>query len=201
MAKGKLKVWKDDKGFGFIKPDHGKEEVFLHISALKDNRYRPQVGDVINYQITVDKDGKTRACNAYIEGINSQKITTNLMLMAQVILLSLIPLWGSINLVIQKNMIPLILYILMSIITFFLYKHDKYSAKQGDWRISEGNLHFCEFMGGWIGAFIAQQTIKHKNSKQSYQFIFWIIVSVHLIIWSDWLFFDGKLLKIILALK
>lgn len=56
-------------------------------------------------------------------------------------------------------------------------------------------------MGGWIGAFIAQQTIKHKNKKPSYQIMFWTIVSIHLMIWSDWLFFDSKFITMIVNLK
>lgn len=32
--KGKLVRWVDDKGFGFIKPENGKDDIFIHISAL-----------------------------------------------------------------------------------------------------------------------------------------------------------------------
>jgi cold shock protein len=32
---GRLKFWNQDRGFGFIKPDDGDSDVFLHISALK----------------------------------------------------------------------------------------------------------------------------------------------------------------------
>ncbi|HAG83699.1 MAG TPA: hypothetical protein DCL61_21760 [Cyanobacteria bacterium UBA12227] len=46
--KGQLRVWKDDRGFGFIKPEDGGQEVFLHITAFKDVNRRPQVGDVIS---------------------------------------------------------------------------------------------------------------------------------------------------------
>jgi hypothetical protein len=33
---GKLTTWKDDRGFGFIQPDDGGKDVFLHISALRN---------------------------------------------------------------------------------------------------------------------------------------------------------------------
>lgn len=69
--KGTLIRWLDDKGYGFIKPDNGEPDVFIHISALKGMSRKPIIGDVIHYQIGFDKNGKTRAINAKIEGVSS----------------------------------------------------------------------------------------------------------------------------------
>ena len=74
IEKGKLVRWLDDKGFGFIKPDSGDNDIFIHISALKGMSRKPIIGDVIHYQIGFDKNGKTRAVNARIEGV-SQALT------------------------------------------------------------------------------------------------------------------------------
>jgi cold shock CspA family protein len=68
--KGKLIRWFDNKGFGFIKPEQGKGDIFIHISALKGMSRKPVVGDVIHYQIRVENSGKTRAVNARIEGVS-----------------------------------------------------------------------------------------------------------------------------------
>ena len=68
--KGKLIKWIEEKGFGFIKPDNGSNEIFIHMSALKGMSRKPIVGDVINYQISIDDNGKTRAINASIEGVS-----------------------------------------------------------------------------------------------------------------------------------
>lgn len=70
MVKGVLKTWKEDRGFGFIKPDDGGKDIFIHISALKGVRRRPITGDVIYYQITKDNRGKYKAINAQIEGVS-----------------------------------------------------------------------------------------------------------------------------------
>ncbi len=66
---GVLKTWKEDRGFGFITPDNGGRDVFIHISAIGQTSRRPLPGDVIHYQIARDKHGKFRAINAYIEGL------------------------------------------------------------------------------------------------------------------------------------
>ncbi|MBL1265818.1 cold shock domain-containing protein [Methylomicrobium sp. RS1] len=72
--KGKLVRWFDDKGFGFIKQDNGKEDLFIHISALKGMSRKPIIGDVIHYQTSFDARGKACAANARIEGV-SQTLT------------------------------------------------------------------------------------------------------------------------------
>ncbi|HEY9659225.1 MAG TPA: cold shock domain-containing protein [Allocoleopsis sp.] len=69
MNRGQLVTWKDEKGFGFIKPDDDSKEIFLHISALPRASRRPRVGDTILYEQVVQADGKVRAANASIEGV------------------------------------------------------------------------------------------------------------------------------------
>lgn len=66
--KGQLTSWKDDRGFGFIQPEGGGKEVFLHISALKGASRRPRVGDTIFYQLVTESNGKVRAASASIQG-------------------------------------------------------------------------------------------------------------------------------------
>lgn len=196
MRKGQLTEWNDDRGFGFIKPSDGGRDVFLHISALKKGNSRPKVGDTIQYQLTVDKKGKTRACNAVIEEATSQIELVSSSLVLKVILLSLFPLWGSISFALTtSNLIPLVLYTAISILTFVLYADDKSRAMKGQWRTRESTLHLCELIGGWLGAFIAQQKLRHKSSKVSYQVVFWVIVAAHLVIWVDWLFLGGTLIN------
>ncbi|MGR9116510.1 MAG: cold shock domain-containing protein [Gammaproteobacteria bacterium] len=68
MFKGILKTWKDDRGFGFIKPDDDSKDVFIHISAFTNASRRPWKGDIVYYQIEPDKNGKIKAVNARIEG-------------------------------------------------------------------------------------------------------------------------------------
>ena len=68
-VKGVLKTWKEDRGFGFIKPNDGGKDIFLHISALDSRSRRPIADDIIYYQVARDHRGKYKAINAYIEGV------------------------------------------------------------------------------------------------------------------------------------
>ena len=69
MQRGTLKKWDDDRGFGFIKPDQGSKDIFLHINALPRNIRRPKIGDIIIYELKQEKDGKFRAYKASIQGV------------------------------------------------------------------------------------------------------------------------------------
>jgi cold shock CspA family protein len=70
IEQGKLVRWVDDKGFGFIKPESGSGDIFIHISALAGMSRKPVIGDIILYQIGFDANGKTCAVNAKIEGVS-----------------------------------------------------------------------------------------------------------------------------------
>ncbi len=58
--RGTLKSWNDQKGFGFIRPEQGGEDVFAHISAVHGER-RPLVGDRVLYVSGRDPQGRLRA--------------------------------------------------------------------------------------------------------------------------------------------
>jgi uncharacterized membrane protein YsdA (DUF1294 family)/cold shock CspA family protein len=211
LCSGKLKKWKDDRGFGFIQPVDGSQEVYLHISEIKDSTRRPKENDTIYYYTVVDSDGKIRACNAFILGARIKSTSSSSTLsghvasnhlpkasvpIAEIFLLLLVPGFGITHFIwITKNTIPLVIYTLMSLLTYILYSDDKARAKRKLWRTSEETLHLCELAGGWIGGFLAQRILRHKNRKESYQSIFWAIVIIHHIAWICWLLFGKSLLK------
>lgn len=72
QKRGVLKTWKDDRGFGFIQPDDGDKDLFVHISSLKGMARRPVRGDVLFYDVARDAGGKFKAVNARIEGVDYQ---------------------------------------------------------------------------------------------------------------------------------
>jgi len=92
--------------------------------------------------------------------------------------------------------VPLLIYLVMSILAFGLYWYDKQQAKAGQWRTPEKVLHGVELLGGWPGACVAQQLLRHKTRKVSFQLWFWLIVAVHQAIWIDVLFLKMTLLDL-----
>jgi cold shock CspA family protein len=58
---GTLRTWLDDKGFGFIAPNHGGAELFVHISAFPRDGTRPVQGESLSYELGRGKDGKPQA--------------------------------------------------------------------------------------------------------------------------------------------
>lgn len=75
VYKGVLKTWKDDRGFGFIEPDNGDKDVFVHISSLKGMARRPKRGDILLYDVEKDAGGKFKAINVSIEGVDKHDST------------------------------------------------------------------------------------------------------------------------------
>lgn len=57
---GRLRRWDDARGFGFIAPDGGGDEVFVHISAFPAGR-RPQIGERLRFAVETAADGRRRA--------------------------------------------------------------------------------------------------------------------------------------------
>src|SRR5215204_1393102 len=62
-CKGKLKSWNDDRGFGFIDPIQGGQEIFVHIKAFGPQNGRPQVNDLLWFEVELGPQGKKRAKN------------------------------------------------------------------------------------------------------------------------------------------
>ncbi len=63
MANGKVKWFNTNKGFGFIQPDEGGPDVFVHISALERAGLRDlKENQRVSYDVAMNK-GKTSAAN------------------------------------------------------------------------------------------------------------------------------------------
>ena len=75
----------------------------------------------------------------------------------------------------------------LSAITYVVYALDKYKAQSGRWRTPESVLHLLECAGGWPGAWVAQQTLRHKSRKRGYRIAFWMMVALHCVALAAWM--------------
>jgi len=69
--------------------------------------------------------------------------------------------------------------VLLNLATFFAYWQDKHAAQQGRWRIKEETLHLWSLAGGWGGAWLAQQVLRHKSVKASFRATYRLTVMTH----------------------
>ena len=65
MATGIVKWFNDAKGFGFITPDEGGEDLFAHFSAIQSAGFKSlQEGQKVSFDIVADRrSGKSSADN------------------------------------------------------------------------------------------------------------------------------------------
>ena len=60
---GRITAWKDDKGFGFVTPNGGGEQVFVHIKAFARADRRPIGNELVTYELRFDDRNRARAEN------------------------------------------------------------------------------------------------------------------------------------------
>ena len=178
---GRITNWNDERGFGFVLPDGEGERVFLHINAFERRHRRPAGDERVTYELRYDERNRPQAAAvryADVPVTTASSATGTLPaalfslgfvgFAAVMAFLNRVPAW-----------VPLV-YIGVSIIAFFTYAADKEKANRGEWRTSESTLHLLELAGGWPGALIAQQALRHKNRKEPFLLVFWGIVALHI---------------------
>ena len=201
QTQGKITHWNQQKAYGFITPSSGDKDVFVHINAFKNHHLPPELDQVVLYTLSTDKQGRpcaakvTRAIE--IPSRNSKHITRLFLILFAIGFLAVVG-WS----VLAHN-IPiyiLYLYLAASTFTFLVYAKDKWAARTYRWRTKESSLHTLALIGGWPGALIAQQMLRHKSQKNAFQFAFWTTVVFNCAAFA-WLFTDegGKLLRSVIA--
>ena len=190
--KGKLTQWNDDKGFGFITPMIKGPQIFVHIKDFHFRGQRPVEGQIITYQLSKDKQNRPCAVKATMTGQKikarqAQKQNSLVLMFAIAFMLAVV------GLAVTQYM-PWRIgagYGALSFITFWLYAYDKHKAQKGHWRTSESTLQLFALIGGWPGAIIAQQLLRHKSKKLSFriQLVFMTCLNIAALVWlhkSNW---------------
>lgn len=74
----------------------------------------------------------------------------------------------------------LIYLAVVNLLTFFAFWQDKRSSMRGGWRTTEASLLVMCLIGGSLGGYLAKKKFRHKTSKKSFKYRFWIIVFVQI---------------------
>ena len=59
---GKLKTWTEDRGFGFITPTEGGQDIFVHISEYPRGQI-PALNEMLSFEVALNPEGKKKAVN------------------------------------------------------------------------------------------------------------------------------------------
>lgn len=187
--KGRLVVWHDTKGYGFIQPDARHEQVFVHISNFNNQRNRPRQGQVVRYEESHDDKGRLIAVKVRRTRFSQLKWpSAKQWLQPFVLAIMTLLILGIATL---KQLTPWWLgtgYLLLSITTMSIYAVDKSAAQRGLRRTPELTLHLFAVCGGWPGALLAQKLVHHKSRKAAFQRIFWLTVAINLSLLSAGLY-------------
>jgi uncharacterized membrane protein YsdA (DUF1294 family)/cold shock CspA family protein len=176
---GTLKSWNDSRGFGFIEPVYGGQEIFVHIKSFEGRTSRPQVGQALSFEVEVGPQGKKRAKRVQLVAARrvakAQRnespvqwgtasffaIPAFFIVYAAVAASWSVPGWVA------------GFYLAASALCFAVYAIDKAAALAGRWRVAESTLIALGLAGGWPGAIVAQQLLRHKSNKASFRAAFW----------------------------
>lgn len=186
--KGRITSWKDDRGFGFITPNGGGQQVFVHIKSFANRQRRPVGNEVVTYELRTDDKGRAQAGRVAFAG---ERVTSAAASGP-----------GGVPLVLAAGFLVFVagaavagkvpfavlgLYCTASIVAFVAYALDKSAARNDRWRTPESTLHLFALAGGWPGALAAQRLLRHKSRKRSFQIVFWMTVVINCGI-LGWLF-------------
>lgn len=184
---GEVKIWNDERGFGFIQPRSGGQEIFVHVKAFLSRSARPEVGLRVTFEVETGSDGRKRAKRVELVRAKRQLVRVRNDNPAQ---------WGTATLFAIPGFFVLfgvcaifwkvpawvaLVYLVASVVCFILYAIDKSAAAAKRWRVSEATLLWVGLMGGWPGAILAQQYLRHKSNKVSFRAKFWSTVTVNVL--------------------
>lgn len=193
---GTLTTWHDDRGFGFITPSQGGEDVFVHIKAFNPRNGRPQVGQSLSFEVELGPQGKKRA--KQVEMAQQSKTGQGKRQTPLPRKRDQVPTadWGTATLFAIPAFLVVYLAVLffwnpsswwmavylgLSALTFGVYRYDKAASVKDKRRTTESTLHLLALLGGWPGALIAQQYLRHKSTKLEFRRVFWVTALLNVV--------------------
>lgn len=189
---GTLKTWNDERGFGFIEPTQGGQELFVHIKEFPAGSGRPSVGQSLTFEVETGQGGrkKARAVQYPVRARRSARPRVESPAPWTLARILAIPAFAAVYGYVAWRWgfspVVLLAYLGLSLVAFVAYALDKSAAVSGRWRTAEQTLHLFSLVGGWPGALVAQQLLRHKTSKQSFVVVFWVTVLLNVGAFVAW---------------
>lgn len=177
---GKITTWNDEKGFGFITSRSGGKKIFIHVNEFSKEHNRPIQGLSVIFDRKTDPKGRNYAANVYPLKGHKKVNKAYSQLLFSIIFSS--TFFVIIGILVTINKLPIIIlgaYIFFSMVAFGMYKKDKSAAAWDEWRTPESTLHLISLIGGWPGALIAQNRLRHKSKKLSFKVVYWVTVMIN----------------------
>jgi len=165
-----------EKGYGFIRSEKQEENIFVHISKVKNAKTLEQ-GQEVTFDIKKTKRGLS-AFNV----IAGDKQSSPYLIFGVISLLFV----AVISLYLSKKTHFLLAYLIsINITTFLLYGYDKFISSSDKLRVPELNLQTLSLLGGSPSALVAQKFFRHKTIKSSFQLVYWgiVLIQVGFLIW------------------
>jgi uncharacterized membrane protein YsdA (DUF1294 family)/cold shock CspA family protein len=197
-VEGTLTSWDDERGFGFLTPDSGRGRAFVHITAFGRGTARPRVGDTYSYE--VDRHGDRGPAAVRVSTVGTRwsapraRAPRPTRAGGVALVVGLVAVLGVAAAVrtltrgstssLLGGLTPWLMggLVGVNVLTALVYALDKSAARRGRHRVPERTLLLLGLLGGWPGALVAQQLLRHKTSKRSFQLAFWATVAVNVLV-------------------
>ncbi|TFZ03428.1 DUF1294 domain-containing protein [Ramlibacter rhizophilus] len=201
---GTIIRWDDAKGFGFIRSPAIAQDVFVHVRDYRaSGDEAPRQGLRVTFEdilvggkgpraIAVrpaaeafaSKAGRelTRPAASTRKRAASSPAPDRRRADAWWVLPLMLGYGMALTWLVSQRLLPswvLPASILLNLAAFAAYWRDKYAARTGRWRMREDTLHLWSLAGGWVGAWFAQQVLRHKSFKASFRTAYWFTVMTH----------------------
>jgi uncharacterized membrane protein YsdA (DUF1294 family)/cold shock CspA family protein len=214
---GSVIRWDDARGFGFIRSATSTSDVYFHVRDFRGAALeRPRHGLAVTFEeihiggkgpraMAVQAAGSpTSATGAAARPASNrrpgrQREHSHKGSGAAIGVPLMIAYFASVGWGVWVHRLPwwaLVASLLLNAATFFAYMQDKYAATQRAWRIKEDTLHLWSLVGGWWGAWLAQQAIRHKSNKRSFQSTYWVTVVAHCGAVAAWLWWLAPMWRV-----
>jgi uncharacterized membrane protein YsdA (DUF1294 family)/cold shock CspA family protein len=214
---GTIARWDAGRGFGFIRGSTASADVFFHLRDLRGG-LQPREGMLVTFEeihvggkgpraMAVEAMNTTQGLASGHTPARSPARVKNqaaprrrpqrqavapaggpgfgLMLIVITAYAGLL-LWAVWRSLLPWWMLPA--SFVLNLVAFWTYWVDKRAAQTGQWRTAESTLQLLALAGGWPGAWLAQQVLRHKSSKLPFRAVYWLMVLSHGLLLGAWLF-------------